>query len=170
MTKKEILEIARETLSFSDNLMDVIGGIIIIVTQPNGLYTIFSPYHYCSFPYNIHFDKLYCVCYNVEEILYNKKDSHPLLLMKIKTGENIGYWTILYPDSFSDHLTEERCKGRFQALPKILFQERTTAKFLPEFEFWDSSMFIQIDGINYLVGNTDRNVYSSKNRSGGKKN
>ena len=45
MTKKDILEMARETLNFSDNLLDVIGDIIITAKQPNGLYTIFSPYH-----------------------------------------------------------------------------------------------------------------------------
>lgn len=161
MTKKEILEMARKTLSFSDNLLDVIGDIIITARQPNGLYTIFSPYHYYS-DSGIHFDKLYCVCYNVEEILYTERESTSLLLMKVKTGENIGYWTMLYPGSFSAFLTEERCKSRFKSLPKILFQEKTTAIFLEEFEYLDSNIFIQIDSINYLIGRTDHNVYSDE--------
>lgn len=161
MTKKDILEMARETLNFSDNLLDVIGDIIITAKQPNGLYTIFSPYHYYS-DSGIHFDKLYCVCYNVEKILYTERESTSLLLMKVKTGENIGYWTMLYPKSFSAFLTEERCQSRFKSLPKILFQEKTTAKFLDGFEYLDSNIFVQIDGINYLIGIIDHNVYSDE--------
>ena len=159
MTKKEILEIARETLGFSDNLLDVVGGIIITAKQPNGLYTVFLPYYNYN---NIYFDRLYCVCHDVEEILYNEGNSKALILMKVRTGENIGYWTMLYPHAFAGYLTDERCKGRFKTLPKIPFQEKTTAKFLTEFKLWNSSMVIQIDGINYLVGKINFDVYSEE--------
>ena len=103
---------------------------VLAAKQSNGMYSLYLPSHTFNRVSRFesyrqwHFENGFIfVLENVKEVYYYNKPNHPfndgLLVLKVETGNESGYWTAMDVDFFENHLTHERAKTRFDSLFKI---------------------------------------------------